>query len=111
MMGRFLNEGILSQFHSSGKVIAEEIVSYFAELCVFASLREQNVSAVFTLRRQVAKFRKDEIRTLSPRVKELSGQISADSYWFSLGKWHAHLARGFTGGTPVPLQTKPTPAD
>jgi|GEM_PF-1885331 len=67
MMGRFLNEGILSQFHSSGKVIAEEIVSYFAELCVFASLREQNVSAVFTLRRQVAKFRKDEIRTLSPK--------------------------------------------
>jgi hypothetical protein len=39
------------------------VVSYFAELCVFATLREQNLSAVFTLRRQDAKFRKGEIKT------------------------------------------------
>jgi hypothetical protein len=72
-MGRFLNEGILSQFHSSGKVVAEEVVSYFAGLGVFATLREQNFSAVFTLRRQVAKLRKGEIRTYRRKVKELSG--------------------------------------
>jgi|GEM_PF-2726863 len=39
-----------------------QVVSYFAELCVFATLREQNSSAVFTLRRQVAEFRKGEIK-------------------------------------------------
>ena len=30
-------------------------------------------------------------------------------WWVSL-RWHAHLARDFTGGTPVPLlQTYPLP--
>gem|GEM_PF-2549766 len=37
-------------------------VSYFAELCGFATLREQNFSAIFTPGRQVAKLRKGEIR-------------------------------------------------
>jgi hypothetical protein len=32
--------------------------SYFAELCVFATLREQNFSAVFTPRRQSQSFAK-----------------------------------------------------
>ena|GEM_PF-4106434 len=39
-------------------------MSYFAELGVFATLREQDFSAVFTLKRQLAKFRKGETRTL-----------------------------------------------
>jgi len=38
--------------------LTSAVVSYFAELCVFATLREQNFSAVFTLSRQVAKLRK-----------------------------------------------------
>src|SRR5881409_3093676 len=32
-------------------------------------------------------------------------------WWWRCLRWHAHLARGFTGGTPVPLfQTAPLPA-
>src|SRR5438445_7197583 len=77
--------------------LCEIAVSYFAVcFCGFAPLREMSSRAnKFTQRREDTQ---SQTKTLPAR------------WWWRCLRWHAHLARGFTGGTPVPLfQTAPLP--